>query len=551
MRLSIPKEGASLERRVATTPETIKLLQKLNFEVAVERGAGVEAGYRDTDYEEVGAQLLEREALWGEADAILKIAPPTLEEVELMKDGARLISFIWPAQNPELVELLKAKSITALAMDCIPRISRAQKMDALSSMANLSGYRAVIEAAYLYGSLFGGAFTAAGKVRPARVLIIGAGVAGLAAIGAAKALSAEVRAFDVRAATKEQVESMGAQFLEVELEESGDGEGGYAKEMSPAFIEAEMALFRAQAKEVDVVITTALIPGKPAPKLWPADAVELMKPGSVVIDMAAERGGNCPLTRADEVVDVNGVKIVGYTDLASRMAPTASQLYGMNHVHLLRDIADKEGGINIDLEEVITRSAIITHEGETLWPPPPLSELDPASQAKEMKESGAPAEAAEKVEAAPAPAAAEPTPAAPATSTPTASIDSILPTGAPSKAQIAMILIAIVWLLGTLNSDAGSMPSSTRNFINHLTVFALSCFIGWQVIWNVTAALHTPLMSVTNAISGIIIVGGMLHAQGAELNAASVLGGLAIFLATINIVGGFAVTHRMLQMFRK
>ena len=534
MKIGILKETADGERRVAATPDTIKKLIKRGFEISIEESAGVLASFTDDAYKDAGATVSDRPTLFTDSDLIMKLNPPSSEEVDQIPEGKKLISYLWPAENTELVEQLRSRNISAFAMDAVPRISRAQKLDALSSMSNVSGYRAVIEAAYHYGSFFNAQFTAAGRIDQARVLVIGAGVAGLAAIGAAKGLGAHVSAFDVRAAAREQVESMGAEFVEVQFEESGEGEGGYAKVMSDEFIEAEMALFRSLAPKTDIVITTALIPGRPAPKLWMQDAVELMKPGSVVVDLAAERGGNCALTVPDEVIDHQGVKIVGWSDLASRLAPTASQLYGMNLVHFLRDLEDGEGSLKIDLEEVVTRCTLITHEGETIWPPPPLSELDPSSIPKEMqkKDDVAPAPQEKVVES---------------TSGDTASQQKKEGRGS----SWWLTALALLWVFLLIRAEPGAVSDATRDFLNHVTVFALSCFIGWQVIWNVSHALHTPLMSVTNAISGIILVGGMLQAQGGELTQASFLGGLAVLLAMINVVGGFAVTKRMLAMFRK
>jgi NAD(P) transhydrogenase subunit alpha len=422
-------------------------------------------------------------------------------------------------------------------MDRIPRTTRAQKMDALSSTANLVGYRAVVEAAAQYGSFFTQQITAAGKVPPAKVLIIGAGVAGLAAIGAARGLGAVVRAFDTRAAVREQVQSLGAEFLEVNLAEDGDGGGGYAKEMSPAFIEAEMALFMEQAKQVDVVITTALIPGKRAPILWPKAHVEAMKPGSVVIDLAAEQGGNCEVTRADEVVVHNGVKVVGYTDYASRLATTASNLYATNLVHLLTDL----GGAaqwDVNLEDEILRGATVIKGGEVLPPPPPVQ---PSPQGAAKPAAAAPAATPAPPKPAAAPSKSHGGGHAPA---PEAPGSGVVP------AAIGLALAALwVWLRFQSGGEVASPATTT--FLQHLTVFVLACFVGWQVVWNVTAALHTPLMSVTNAISGIILLGGMLQAKGDPLSPATLLGTAAILFAVINVAGGFLVTQRMLKMFRK
>lgn len=545
MKIGIPLETADGERRVAATPDTVQKLKKLGFDIMVSTGAGDRASYRDHAYEAAGAEIVDHATVWSTADLLLKVAPPSIEEAKALKPGAIFMGLLWPAENSELVEAFKEGEVSAIAMDCVPRITRAQKLDARSSMSNIEGYRAVIEAAYNFGSFFSGQFTAAGKVNPAKVLVVGAGVAGLAAIGAARGLGAQVMAFDVRAAAREQVESMGAEFLEVEIQESGEGDGGYAKEMSEKFTEAQMALFKSLASDVDVVITTALIPGREAPKLWRSEAVAEMKPGSVVVDLAAERGGNCDATvKGEMTVTENGVKVLGYTDLTSRMAPTASQLYGMNFVHYLRDIKSGDGEVELDLADVVVRSSIVTHQKEVLYPPPPLSEIDPSSVSKEMKPASESKTEAKTETTAPV---STPTPAAS-----TESSDSVGTVSSEfSTKQIIISAAAILWIFLLISADKGEASASTQAFLNHLTVFALSCFIGWQVIWNVSHALHTPLMSVTNAISGIILVGGMLQAHGTELNAASIFGGLAVLLAMINVVGGFAVTQRMLAMFRK
>ena len=517
-RIGIPKEIAPGECRVAATPKTVKKLQSLGFDVLIEQGAGERAEFSDQAYREADCQVVDNaRELWQQADIVLKVEPPAhhpdfnCDEAALGHDGQTLISFLWPAQNADLVKQLADSQITALAMDSVPRISRAQKMDALSSMANVAGYRAVIEAANNFGRFFTGQITAAGKVPPAKVLVIGAGVAGLAAIGAAKSLGAIVRAFDTRPVVKEQVESMGAQFLELEFEEDGSGAGGYAKTMSKEFIEAEMALFAEQAKEVDIIITTALIPGKRAPLLVTKDTVELMKPGSVVVDMAAAQGGNCEVCRTGEVYRHHGVTIVGLTDLASRMAGQSSQLYGMNLYHLLNDMGGSEGyAVNFDDE--VVRGALVSHEGQVTWPAP-------------KPEKPAPAKVEAKAEAAAEVAA----PSAPGFSLPWKWIGVV-------AAALALIGVGV------------GAPSS---FLSHFTVFILACFVGWQVIWNVSPSLHTPLMSVTNAISGIIIIGGMLQISGQAMSPTVILGAVAIFIGTINIAGGFLVTQRMLKMFRK
>ncbi len=546
MKIGIPLETAEGERRVAATPDTVEKLKKMGFEVIVSAGAGARASYSDLRYEDAGAQIADHATVWSSADLLLKVAPPSLEEARALKEGAVFMGLLWPAENEELIEVFRQRGVSAIAMDCVPRISRAQKLDARSSMSNIDGYRAVIEAAYHFGSFFSGQFTAAGKVNPAKVLVVGAGVAGLAAIGAARGLGAQVMAFDVRAAAREQVESMGAEFLEVKVEESGEGEGGYAKEMSERFTEAQMELFKSLASSVDVVITTALIPGREAPKLWRMEAVEEMKAGSVIIDLAAERGGNCDATVKGELATTeNGVKVIGYTDMSSRMAPTASQLYGMNFVHYLKDIKSGEGEIDLDLKDVVVRSSIVTHNQELMFPPPPLSELDPSSVSKEMKPAADTAVAKET------PAAAQPATAVVAEASQAETSSSRESSNEMNLKQIIIIAATVLWVFLLMRADAGEASASTKAFLNHLTVFALSCFIGWQVVWNVSHALHTPLMSVTNAISGIILVGGMLQATGAELNTASIFGGLAVLLAMINVVGGFAVTQRMLAMFRK
>ncbi|MCA9561057.1 MAG: Re/Si-specific NAD(P)(+) transhydrogenase subunit alpha [Myxococcales bacterium] len=524
MKVGIPKERFPGERRVAATPDSVQRLLKQGFaEVLIERGAGREAAYADSAYAEAGARLVDDAAtVWAEADLILKVRPLEEHEVPLVREGQHLISFIWPAQNEALVKALAARGATVLAMDCVPRISRAQKMDALSSMANVAGYRAIIEAANEFGSFFAGQITAAGRVPPAKVLIIGAGVAGLAAIAAAKGLGAVVRAFDTREAVRDQVKSLGGEFLEVDFEESGEGAGGYAKVMSQAFIDAEMELFYEQAKEVDIVVTTALIPGRPAPKLWQARAVEVMKPGSVIVDLAAEQGGNCELTVPGERhVTENGVIVLGYTDLTSRLANTCSQLYATNLTHLLSDMG---GGAeyHVDHDDEAVRGALVLDGGEMMWPPPAVEPSPPPKP---------------KTEAPPA-KVAEPTPPA--------KVEEKKKGGLPVVVGVALLA---VWL-GLRFGYTGEV-SASNTFLQHLTVFVLACFVGWQVVWAVTAALHTPLMAVTNAISGIIIVGGILQTSDHLTAPTSLLGAAAVLLATINIAGGFLVTQRMLKMFRK
>ena len=521
MKIGIPKEIRPGERRVAATPETVSRLLKLGFEVAVESQAGAGASFSDAEYSALGATVVPgARALWDQSQIVLKVQPPEqnielgVHEAELLPEGAVLVSFIWPGKNAELVQRLAARRATVLAMDQVPRITRAQKMDALSSMANIAGYRAVIEAASFYGRFFTGQMTAAGKVPPAKVLVIGAGVAGLAAIGAARSLGAIVRAFDTRAEVREQIQSMGAEFLEVHIKEDGAGSGGYAKTMSAEFIAAEMALFAKQAKEVDIIITTALVPGKAAPVLITEEMVNSMRQGSVIVDLAAEAGGNCAVTRPGEVVTTRGVTVVGYVDLPSRLAPTASQLYGSNLTHLLADMGGAKS-FHVDLEDAVVRGAIVLHEGQLVWPAPKSVPVNlppvPKPQALSVHASEA--------------AAAKP--------------------AADHAWRSAAFAIAGAVLLGLLGSVA------PKEFVSHLTVFVLACFVGWQVVWNVTPALHTPLMSVTNAISGIILVGGMLQISGPVTSPVTLLSAAAVLLATINICGGFWVTTRMLRMFQR
>ncbi len=515
-KIGIPKEIVAGERRVAATPDTAKKLQKIGFEVLIERTAGEAAKFSDQAYQAAGCAIVNTATeLWESADVILKVQAPQAHpngrhEADMLSAHQSLISFIWPAQNSDLVSHLSSRQATVLAMDAIPRISRAQKMDALSSMANIAGYRAVIEAANQFGRFFTGQITAAGKVPPCKVMVIGAGVAGLAAIGAAKSLGAIVRAFDTRLVVKEQVESLGAEFLELSFAEDGSGDGGYAKTMSPEFIEAEMALFAEQAKEVDIIITTALIPGKRAPLLITQEMVESMKPGSVVVDMAAEQGGNCAVTKPGEIYSYHDVTIVGVTDFPSRMASQSSQLYGTNLYHLLSDMGGSDD-YKIDLEDEAVRGALITYEGEVTWPAP-------------RPEASTVAQPPVKPAAVVQPLTAE-----------------------KKKASPLVRWLGLAALASGIIAIGLSAPPS---FLSHFTVFILACFVGWQVIWNVSPSLHTPLMSVTNAISGIIIIGGLLQLSG-EWTTTTVLGAIAILVGTINISGGFLVTQRMLKMFRK
>jgi len=511
MKIGVPKEIHAGERRVATTPDVAAQLIKLGFEVAVESAAGATANYSDNSYKEAGCDIAAADDIWSQSDVILKVRAPEGDEVGKLSANQTLISFLWPGQNPELLKQLTDGGVTAMAMDSVPRISRAQKMDALSSMANIAGYRSVVEAAQLFPRFFTGQITAAGKVPPAKVMVIGAGVAGLAAIGAAKSMGAIVRAFDTRPEVKEQVESMDAEFLMLDFEEDedGSGEGGYAKTMSKEFIDAEMALFREQAKDVDIIITTALIPGRPAPKLIMADMVHSMKDGSVVVDLAAEQGGNCELTVPEKIVKTeNGVSIIGYTDLPSRMAAQSSQLYATNLRHLLTDMTpEKDGNIVNDFEDEVVRGATVCKDGETTYPPPA------------PKLSAAP----KKAEPAPAPVMVE------------------------EKRSVMGPIIGMI-LGGVALLGLGAV--APESFMAHFTVFVLACFVGYMVIWNVSPALHTPLMSVTNAISSIIVIGALLQISSTD-TVIMWVAAATVLVTSINIAGGFAVTRRMLEMFRK
>ncbi len=519
MRIGVPKEIHPNEKRVAATPETIGWLQKLGFAVVVEAGAGAAADFLDAAYREAGAEVVAgANAVWEQADIILKVRAPEMHpalgvhEADLLQEGKTLISFLWPAQNPELLERLSQRKATVLAMDSVPRMSRAQKLDALSSMANIAGYRAVIEAAANFGRFFTGQITAAGKVPPAKVLIIGAGVAGLAAVGAAGSMGAVVRSFDTRPEVKEQVESMGAEFLLLDFAEDGSGSGGYAKTMSPEFIQAEMELFAQQAREVDIIITTALIPGKPAPELITEAMVESMREGSVIVDLAAEQGGNCALTEPDNIVVRHGVTIIGYTDLPSRMAAQSSQLYGTNLRHMLAELCKgKDGQIEVNMEDEVIRGATVVRDGEITWPPP-APKLQAAPSQQKPTPAIAPAEKREKRR---------------------------------SSGLGAWLLLAVG---GACLYGLGQIAPSA--FLSHFTVFVLACFVGYMVIWNVTPALHTPLMSVTNAISGIIVIGALLQISSSSWIVV-ILAAIATLIATVNVFGGFFVTQRMLRMFRK
>ncbi len=525
--IGIPKEIHPGEKRVAATPQTILKLKKLGFDVVVESHAGHGINCIDSEYREAGATVIEgTRELWAASDVIMKVRPPEenkeigVHEADLMSEGSWLVGFMWPAQNKELLDRLAKRKVTVFGMDCVPRITRAQKMDTLSAMANIAGYRAIIEAANHFPRFFTGQITAAGKIDPAKVLVIGAGVAGLSAIGAAKGLGAIVRAFDPRSATKDQVASMGAEFLELDIKEEGEGKGGYAKQMSDDFLKAEMALFAAQAMQVDIIVTTALIPGKPAPKLITQGMVESMKPGSVIVDLAAEQGGNCALTDPGKVVHHKGVSIIGYTDLPSRMASMASQLYGACVTALLTDLQDKEGQLQVDLEDEVVRGSIVLHKGKMMWPPP-------------VKEIPAP----------------PPEPGVPTKSSASKGITAAPPPSHGGHGDAAGISPVALGVIGLALIGLGIIAPDKA--LSHFTVFILAIFVGFQVVWNVKPALHTPLMSVTNAISGIILVGGMLQLIGTNLSVTVILGAIAVLIASINIAGGFLVTNRMLAMFRK
>jgi len=523
-RIGVPKEIFPGEKRVATVPDVVVKLTKLGFSVVVEQGAGELADLSDQAYTEAGASIApSAAALWSGSDIVFKVRAPTAEEVALMHEGQTLIGFLWPAQNPDLMQQLAAKKVTALSIDALPRtLSRAQKMDALTSMAGVSGYRAVVEAAGAFGRFFNGQITAAGKVPPAKVFIAGAGVAGLAAIGAAASLGAIVRANDTRAEVADQVVSLGGEFVKVNYEEEGSGGGGYAKVMSEGFQTAQREMYAQQTKECDIIITTALIPGKPAPKLITAEMVRNMKPGSVIVDMAAEQGGNCELTEPGKAVVKHGVTIVGYTDLASRMARQSSTLYGTNLFRLTEELCKtKDGVINVNMEDDAIRGLTVIKEGAITWPAPTLV-----------------------VAAKPAPKPA----AAPTAKKGHGHGEPSGPMPAGQLAIVAGVAAVLFFLVGAYAPAA---------FLSHFTVFVLACFVGYMVVWNVKPALHTPLMSVTNAISSIIAIGALVQISPMANAAARpntliiVLASLALVLTAINMFGGFAVTQRMLAMFRK
>ena len=522
VKIGTPKEVIEGEKRVAMTPDSARALQQLGHECAIEAGAGKAAGFTDAEYREAGVEVIRgAAALWKAVDVVAKVRPPTETEAKRLRKGQTLISFFQPGENEKLLELCAKKCANVIAMDMVPRISRAQKMDALSSMANIAGYRAVIEAAEHFPRFLTGQVTAAGKVPPAKVLVVGAGVAGLAAIGTAVSLGAIVYAFDVRPEVAEQIESMGAEFVFLEFEDDQDGAetGGYAKPSSPEFLAKQLEKFREMAPEMDIVITTALIPGRPAPKLWTEDMVKAMKPGSVIVDLAAEKGGNCELTVKDELITTkNGVKIIGYTDFPSRMAQQSSLLYANNIRHMIDDLTpENDGRIVHDMEDDVIRTATVTKDCKITFPPPPLKVQAIASVKK------------------------KPEPAAP---TPEEIRAREMEEFRKATRQQVGLLVAGGILMLLIGAYA---PAS---FMQHFIVFALSCFVGFQVIWNVSHALHTPLMAVTNAISGIIILGALLQV-GSGNWLVVILAAISILIATINIVGGFLVTRRMLAMFQR
>jgi len=505
MKIGVLKENKPNEQRVAITPASISKIKKLGYDVYIEKDAGLSSNFKNSKYQEAGAYLTSINDIYN-CDIVLKINKPTEDEIHKLSSSQTLISFFSPATNQTSLELCKKDEINVLSMDSVPRISRAQKMDALSSMANVAGSRAVIEAAHCFGRFFGGQITAAGKINPAKILIIGAGVAGLSAIGTATSLGAIVRAFDTRPEVKEQVESLGAEFLTVNLVEDGSSSDGYAKVMSDEFIAAEMALFKEQAAEVDVIITTALIPGKEAPKLITKEMLEVMKSGSVIVDLASQQGGNCELCEKDKIVNYNGINIIGFTDLPSRLPSQSSELYSNNLCHILDELTpNKDGNININMDDDVIRGMTIVNKGSITYPPPKIKVS--ASIKKEEEKIEPPTESVKKK-------------------------TTLLP---------ALIALSSLFVVGAF------APAS---FMNHFTVFVLSCFVGYMVIWNVTASLHTPLMSVTNAVSSIIIIGAITQISTTD-TLSLILSGIAVLIASINIFGGFAVTKRMLGMFRK
>ena len=521
--IGVPRETFAGEKRVATVPEVVEKLIKLGFRVAVETGAGDAANFTDDAYRAAGAEVVQD--AWTKSDIVFKVRAPSSAEVQRLREGATLIGFIWPAQNPELMQQLAARKLTVLAIDSLPRqLSRAQKMDALTSMAGVAGYRAVIEAAHHFGRFLNGQITAAGKIPPAKVFIAGAGVAGLAAIGTAASLGAIVRANDTRAEVADQVTSLGGEFVKVDYQEEGSGGGGYAKVMSEGFQKAQRDMYAKQAREVDIIVTTALIPGKPAPKLITADMVRSMRPGSVIVDLAAEQGGNCELTEPGAAVVKHGVTIVGYTDLVSRLAKQSSTLYANNLFRLTEELCKtKDGVINVNMEDDAIRGLTVVKDGSITWPPPPLKL--PAPAAKPAVKPAVPAAKGHGH------GAAEPM--------------------APRTLAIVATVVTLVFLFIGNNAPPA--------FLQHFTVFVLACFVGYMVVWNVTPSLHTPLMSVTNAISSIIAIGALIQVAPPLTGPAAdrpsqLILGLAVFalaLTAVNMFGGFAVTRRMLAMFRK
>jgi NAD(P) transhydrogenase subunit alpha len=523
VKIGTPKEVMEGENRVAMTPDSARQLQKLGHECAIEAGAGERAGFADAAYEEAGVEIIKTAAaLWKASDVVTKVRAPTDTELKRLREGQTLISYFNPGGNEAGLEAAAKKGVTVIAMESIPRISRAQKMDALSSMANIAGYRAVIKASNNFGRFFTGQITAAGKVPPAKVLVVGAGVAGLAAIGTSTSLGAITYAFDVRPEVAEQVESMGAEFVYLDFEEQaedGSASGGYAKPSSPEFREAQLAKFRELAPDVDIVITTALIPNREAPELWTEDMVKSMKRGSVIVDLAAEKGGNCKLTVADDkIVTDNGVTIIGYTDFPSRMATQASTLYATNVRHMLADLTpDKDGQINHNMEDDVIRGATVTHAGEVTFPPPPPKKAAIAAQKPKEKPKELTAEEKRAQE--------------------------IAAFKKQTKNQVTLLAVG-----GALLLAVGLVAPAS--FMQHFIVFLLAVFVGFQVIWGVSHSLHTPLMAVTNAISSIIILGALMQI-GSGSTLIMIMSALAVFMAGINIFGGFLVTRRMLAMFQK
>ena len=516
MIIGVPVESAACEKRTALTPRVASVLRSWNSEVRVERGAGLGAGFTDAEYETQGA-VLSDSSVWRDAHVILKVAPPARAELEQMQAHATLISFFKPHSNQDLLAVAAQRELSVLAMDCIPRISTAQSMDALSTMSNIAGYKAVIAAADMYGGLLPGQITSAGRSDPAEVLVIGAGVAGLSAISAARGLGAEVYAFDTRAEAAEQVRSVGGRFLALDSNEDGTGQGGYAKQMSADYVTAELALIASRLPRTAIVITTALVPGRKAPVLITRKMVESMAAGSVIFDLAAETGGNCELTVADEVVTHQGVKIAGFTDLPSQLAVQASTFYSNNLLQLLKLLTDDgQRELTLDLDNKIVSAALICQQGTKRWPPPQVVSITPQQ------------------------------PSTP----PPAVVPQVKRNKAPASTRQRNHLVWLGWAaaVACLFSLGSVAPP---DFLERLTVFVLACFVGWQVVWNVTPALHTPLMSVTNAISGIIVLGAMLKLQPPSLSVASFLAIAAVLMATVNVAGGFFVTWRMLKMFRK